>query len=70
MPLLTVSNLTSNATNKFGRKKVEKKLLEQEKNLIYLFWMKMWMVLLKSLNQDSGVIIDEVRETIKHEIKK
>ena len=35
-----VSNLTSNAINKFERKKEEKELSEQEKDLLYLFRMK------------------------------
>ena len=42
-----VSNLTSNAINKFERKIVEKELWEQEKELLYLFQMKIWMILLK-----------------------
>ena len=37
----SVSNLTSNAIKKFARKKVEKELPEQKKNLLYLFRMKM-----------------------------
>ena len=40
-----VSNLISNAINKFERKKMEKKLREQEKDLLYLFQMKIWMIL-------------------------
>ena len=43
-----VSNLTPNALNKFERKKVEKELWEQEKDLLYLFQMRIWMILLKS----------------------
>ena len=36
-----VSNLASNAINKFGRKISGKELSEQEKDLLYLFRMKM-----------------------------
>ena len=43
-----VSILASNAINKFERKQVEKELLEQGKDLFYLFWMKIWIILLKS----------------------
>ena len=43
-----VSNLASNIINKFERKKVENKLWEQGKNLLYLFRMKIRMILLKS----------------------
>ena len=39
-----VSNLPSNAINKFERKKSEK---GEENDLLYLFWMKIWMILLK-----------------------
>ena len=35
-----VSNLISSAINKYDRKKVEKELSEQEKDLLYLFQMK------------------------------
>ena len=43
-----VSILASNAINKFERKQVEKELLERGKDLFYLFWMKIWIILLKS----------------------
>ena len=42
-----VSKLESNAKNKFEKKIVEKGLSEQEKDLIYLFRMKIRMTLLK-----------------------
>ena len=42
------SNLISNWKNKFVRKISEKELLEQGKDLPYLFWMKLWLILLKS----------------------
>ena len=45
-----VSILASNAINKFERKQVEKELLERGKDLFYLFWMKIWIILLKSKN--------------------
>ena len=41
-----VRNLTSSAIN-LTEKSVEKELSEQEKYLIYLFQMKIWMILLK-----------------------
>ena len=40
-----VSNLTSSAINKFDKKISGKELLEQEKDLLYLFQMKIWMIL-------------------------
>ena len=43
-----VNNLASNAINKLERKKVEKELSEQEKDLLHLFRMKIVMILLKS----------------------
>ena len=42
-----VSNLTLSAINNLTEKKVEKGLSEQEKNLFYLFQMKIWMIFLK-----------------------
>ena len=42
------SNLISNWKNKFVRKISEKELLKQGKDLPYLFWMKLWLILLKS----------------------
>ena len=38
---------------------------DKEKNLLYSFRIKIWMKLL----EDSGVLIDGVTETAKHEIK-
>ena len=35
-----VSNLNSNAINKFERKVSKKEMSKQEKDLLYLFWMK------------------------------
>ena len=43
-----VTNLTSNAINKFERKIIVKELSEQEKDLLYLFQITIWMILLKS----------------------
>ena len=43
-----VGNLSSDAINKFERKKVEKELSEEEKDLLYLLRMKIWMTLLRS----------------------
>ena len=67
-----VSNLTSSVINKFDRKISAKVALLVEKNLLYLFWMKLWMMLLKNIKQleDSDVIIDGITETVEHEIKK
>ena len=42
-----LSNLASNEINN-SEKKVEKEPSEQEKDLLCLFWMKIWMILLKS----------------------
>ena len=43
-----VGNLTSNVTNKFMEKKISGKgAVKQGKDFIYLFWMKIWMILLK-----------------------
>ena len=56
-----VSNLDSNAINKFERKIVE-----------YPFWMKILFILTKSQKslEDSVVLIYGVTGTVKHEIKK
>ena len=43
---------------------MEKGLWEQEKDLLYLFWMKIWLL------KDSRVLIDGVTETVKNELKK
>ena len=42
------SNMTSIAINKFERKTSGKGAVEQERDLLYLFRMKIWMILLKS----------------------
>ena len=43
-----VGNLTSNVTNKFMEKKISGKgAVKQGKDFIYLFWMKIWIILLK-----------------------
>ena len=42
------------------KKQVEKGLSEQEKDFLYFFLMKIWMILL----------IDGITETVKHETKK
>ena len=50
---------------------MKKELPEQEKDLLDLFQMKIWMILLKLKSlEDSGVLIDGVTETVKHEIEK
>ena len=48
---------------------MEKELSEQEKDLLYLLQMKVWMVLLKSL-EDSNVLTKSITESLKYEIKK
>ena len=54
-------------------KQVEKELSGEEKDLLYLFRMKIYMndiiKIIQSL-EDLGVSIDRVTETVKHEIKK
>ena len=45
-----VSNLTSNVINKFERKISGKGASEKGNDLLYLFQMKIWMILLKSWN--------------------
>ena len=42
-----VRSLTSSAINKFDRKISGKELPEQEKGLLYLFQLKIWLILLK-----------------------
>ena len=42
-----VSNLTSSAVNRFDRKISGKGAARAGKGFIYLFWMKIWMILLK-----------------------
>ena len=55
-----VSNLRSSAINIFNRKISEKELSEQEKDLLYLFQMKIWITkIIKSL-EDLRVLIDGV----------
>ena len=52
---------------------MEKELSGEEKDLLYLFRMKIYMndiiKIIQSL-EDLGVSIDRVTETVKHEIKK
>ena len=45
---------------------------EQEKDLPYLFWLKIWMILKKIIKslKDSGVLFGGVTERIKYETKK
>ena len=43
-----LNNLTSNVIIKFERKKMKKVLSEQEKDLLYLILMRIWIILLKS----------------------
>ena len=43
-----VSNLSSNAINTFERKVSRKGGVRAGKTLLCLFWMKIWMILLKS----------------------
>ena len=55
-----VSNLRSSAINIFNRKISEKELSEQEKDLLYLFQMKIWITkIIKSL-EALRVLIDGV----------
>ena len=51
---------------------MEKELSEQEKDLLYLFQMKIRMILSKIIKslEDSGALVDGVTETIKDEVKK
>ena len=65
-----VSNLTL-IINKCEKKKLEKKLSEQEKIILFISNENMNDItkIIKSL-EDSGVLIDGVTETVKHEIKK
>ena len=44
-----VSNLASNKMNKFQRKRSGKGAVRARKNLFCLFWIKIWMILLKVL---------------------
>ena len=46
--------------------------MRAEKRFKGLFWMKIWMMLLKIIKplQHSGVLIDGVTETVNYEIKK
>ena len=67
-----VSNLTSNAINKFERKVSGKGAVRAGKEFI-LFQMKFEIsnfIKIIKLLQDSVVLIDGVSETVKHEIKK
>ena len=50
---------------------MEKELSEQEKDLLYLFESRYeWYYQNQKSSRDSGVLIDGVTETVKHEIKK
>ena len=65
-----VSNLTSNAVNKFERKISEKGAVRAGKRFT-LFILNEHMNAMKIITslEDSGVLIDGVTETVKHEIK-
>ena len=66
------SNFTSNAINKFERKVIGKGAVKAGKGLTLFIWnedMNDFIKIIKSL-EDSGVLIDEVTETVKHEMKK
>ena len=66
-----MSNLTSNAINKFERKINGKGAVRAEK--IFLFISNEEMNDIIKINipiEDSGVLIDGFTETVKHEIKK
>ena len=67
-----VSNLTSNAINKFGRK-ISGKGAVREGKWFTLFisneYKENIIRIIKSL-EDSGLLINGVTETVKHEIKK
>ena len=67
-----VSNLTSSAINKFDRKVSRKGAVRAEKDLLYLFQMKIWMILLKWWNQYKVQVYQlmELLETVTGEIKK
>ena len=66
-----VSNLTSSAINKIWQKNRWKKSC-QSRNMIYFIYFKWryeWFYQIIKWLQDSGVLIDGVTETVKHEIK-
>ena len=67
-----VSNLTSNAINKFGIKLSEKGAVKVGKgfNLFILNEDTNNITKIIKTLEDSGVLIDGVTETVKHEIKK
>ena len=67
-----VSNLTSNAINKIERKISGKRAIRAGKRYTFFISnvdMNDIIKIIKSL-EDSGVLIDGVTETVKHEIKK
>ena len=67
-----VSNLTSNAINKFERKISGKVAVRVGKRFILFISNKDMNDIVKIIKsfEDSGVLIDGVTETVKHEIKK
>ena len=68
----SVSNLTSNAIKKFARKISGKGAARAEKEFTLFISnedVSNIIKIIKSL-EDSGVLIDVVTETVKHEIKK
>ena len=67
-----VSNLASNATNKFERKMSRKEAVRVGKGFNILFSNEYMNDIIKTINllEDFGVLIAGVTETVKHEIKK
>ena len=67
-----VSNLATNAINKFKRKISEKGAVRAAKGFTLFISNKHLNDIIKiiELFEDSGVLIDGVTETVKHEIKK
>ena len=66
-----VSNLTSNAINKFERKISRKGAVTAGKGFTLLIWNEQLNDINKIIKplEDSGVLFDGVTETVKHEIK-
>ena len=67
-----VSNLTSNAINKFERKISGKEAVREGKGFTLFILIEDMNDIIKTIKplEDSGVLIDGVTETAKHEIKK
>ena len=67
-----VSNLTSNSINKFKRKISEKGVVRAGKGFTLFISNEDINDIIKTIKslEDSGVLIDGVTETVKHEMKK